>query len=168
MEVMCSHAEQSKEALCCADGADRKNVETILDVCDGQPFALAVVGRVIGVVARKPGYTPSGAVRSFFNRLCLSSARLIENSGGKNTAQLSVLATSLDAASKHNHINLTSGFLSLEMMYTALCVMQSQGWAPVSMLRRLWGLEDVVDAREIAELFVNFGLATEKSWNGQK
>jgi hypothetical protein len=143
-------------------------VETILYWCDGLPIALAISGRTIGESARRQGQTPSGAIHSFVRRLQRDPSRLIDKPGDDYPALATVLGASLEMASKHNPVNEASGNHSLEKMYAALCVMQKQGWAPVSMLKRLWGLEDVVDAEDIVELLWRYSLASEEIRNSQK
>jgi hypothetical protein len=82
-------------------------------------------------------------------------------------AQATVLGASLETVSKRSLVNVASGNISLEKMYTSLCVMLKQGWAPMSMLKRLWGVEDE-DAEDIAELLWTCSLASEEIRNSQK
>jgi WD40 repeat protein len=142
MAMLCSLAELSQDMLCSAADA-RMKVETILYWCDGLPIALAIYGRTIGDSARRHGQAPSGAVHSFVRRLQRDPSRLIDKSGDDYHALATVLEASLEMASKHSAVNVASGNLSLEKIYAALCVMQKQGWAPVTTLKRLRGHEGV-------------------------
>jgi WD40 repeat protein len=132
------------------------------------PIALVIAGRAIGASASIPGNTPSGAVRSFVNRLQLSYARVIEQPADQYSAVWPMLAASLKVASKHKPVNLASCNLSLEIMYAALCVLQNQEWAPVSMLKHLWGLNEVLLAEEVVGLLSKYGLVAERIRNGQR
>ncbi len=48
---------------------------------------------------------------------------------------------------------------SIRDLYTSLCVLEHQGWVPVSVLRRLWQLDED-DAMDVVHLFSDMSLAT--------
>jgi NB-ARC domain len=170
--MLCAHAKLTKEAMCGSNDDGRAAFEFVLDQCAGLPLALAVAGRAIAEsVARTVGHTAAGALQEFGNDLReTSNVRLLIDDfrlGRSKYPNLSsVLAATLKAASVQSAANTTSVGLPVEEMLWALCVMPKKAFAPLSMLRRLWGLEKERDAANVARLLHRRSLAVEEVRDG--
>jgi WD40 repeat protein len=171
--MLCSHAEQDSDALLRGfDDASVEAFEYVLDQCAGLPFALAVAGRAIAKSASRVSMqTAAGSVRDFERKLRdLTTAPLLDSdlssSSGVYPTLNTVLSTSLRAAVEWSGITAADGRTTVDQMYVALSVMQKQAWAPLPMLRRLWGLPSDSDAAKIIDLLAAQSLVNEEIRDG--
>jgi hypothetical protein len=143
MAILSCQAGLGENIICGVDEVTRKNIETVLEKCAGLRLALAVAGRAIRASAGVRGQTFSGAVLRFVNRLQSDSASsiILGKKIDEYPGLTSVQAASLEAASQiyesESDVLSPASNLSIKEMYTALCVLQKQAWALVSMLKRL-------------------------------
>ncbi len=142
-EIFMAHATRgvSVEALACERSELSSSAQKILRICAGLPIALAVTGSAVAFLA---------STRFDFETACDEYARRLEkkrgNVGDKNTTE----GMSLDAG-----ILLSLEFLQDELskrklktdlsisdLYTSLCVLENQACVPVSVLGRMWQLDE--------------------------
>lgn len=132
-------------------GEQLASVEGILRLCAGLPIALAVTG--IFVVARLSlGYT--------FATVCDRYYKELEQKTNLGATILEgAIKLSLDYLdSTVMTVPDVSAAYSMYKMYTSFCVLENQQWISVSVLAKMWGIEDM-SAESIAQMFSSLSLA---------
>ncbi len=144
------------------DGALRQSVTKILARCAGLPIALSVSGSAVAFLVRSVGT---------FETACEIYAADFEARPTKLGHERDP-----DGSSLNDGIFLSLKYLQVEFMrwkettavdtkrtirdlYASLCVLTQQLWIPISVLSRMWDLDDN-SALDIANLFCGMSLAT--------
>lgn len=133
----------------------------LLDSCGGLPVALAVTGRTICKMAMYRENDYNRAIRAYCKIEAIDSSRALDEVADDYTSLSSALRASLrvletirmDDAAAPSHVVGPYG-----EKHSSLSVLQSQQWAPVSMLRRLWDLPTEKEAGIVADKFSDVGL----------
>ncbi len=121
------------------------SISTIVSMCGGLPIALAVTGCAVAYLAN---------LYCYFQKACGEYSEKLEDKlvwiGQGNAME----GTSLDGGiflslefleAELFHWKKTSPFniaYSISDLYTSLCVLQHQAWVPVSVLGRLWQMDE--------------------------
>ncbi len=119
----------------------RRSVRIILGICAGLPIALAVAGSAVAFLSDAHGD---------FDTACDAYGTRLENKRNILGDEESMEGTSLNACILLSLEFLYEEFLkrkvqtdhSIYDLYTSLCVLENQAWVPVSVLGRLWQLDE--------------------------
>ncbi|PXF45726.1 hypothetical protein BWQ96_04494 [Gracilariopsis chorda] len=140
------------------------SLSTLLKVCGGLPVALAVAGQLV----REHGSEFDDPFGEVLTRIeCHEGEVQMYNVPGYGA-----LSGLLDAAiqfcqRRHSHEWTQRTGVSFENLVLSLCVLKRQQFAPVGMLRRLWGLENDSSTRELVKIMKNAGLVKEEIMQGK-
>eukprot|EP00178_Gracilaria_changii_P000447 TRINITY_DN1054_c0_g1_i1.p1 TRINITY_DN1054_c0_g1~~TRINITY_DN1054_c0_g1_i1.p1 ORF type:complete len:1368 (-),score=190.11 TRINITY_DN1054_c0_g1_i1:4386-8489(-) len=136
------------------------NVDSIIDSvvqkCQGLPVLLSVVGRIISeTIATVEG--DSGLVWKWF---VTQQHRLLELEADRYGSIKSVFLSVLRALDHYHGVDRFLFKLHYKFidMHRALCVIQKQEWAPLTILGFLWKLETETQAAQVLRLFASVGL----------
>lgn len=131
-------------------------IDCLLERCQGLPVLLSVVGRIIGeTVAAVEG--DSKLVWKWF---MTQQHELIDLEVDRYGSVKSIFLSALRALDNYHGV----GKFRFELRHTfvemhrALCVIQKQEWAPLSILSFLWKLEDETQAAQVLRPFASVGL----------
>eukprot|EP00178_Gracilaria_changii_P002091 TRINITY_DN130_c1_g1_i3.p1 TRINITY_DN130_c1_g1~~TRINITY_DN130_c1_g1_i3.p1 ORF type:complete len:1378 (+),score=218.26 TRINITY_DN130_c1_g1_i3:2452-6585(+) len=126
----------------------------LLEICGGLPVALAIAGQLV----RKTRWRTDP-----FGDLLFRLKNRPEMIRERKAAGYGALSKLLDETVKHVESHNKEDFvrdleMSVEDMMQSFCVMEKQEFAPVSMLRRLWGVHEELEARDVMEALCDVGL----------
>lgn len=132
-----------------------ENITKLLDSCGGLPVALAVTGRAVCKMAIDRDNDYDKAIRAYCKIEANDSSRALEENADGYTSLSMTLRTSLGVLEEIGKADADSfsEMANAHKMYCSLSVLQTQQWAPMSMLRRLWGLSTEKEAGKIADKF---------------
>ncbi len=138
------------------------NVSKILSFCAGLPIALSISGSAIAYLTRTLGTFESACeiyVTDFEHKATnLGDERNPEGKRLNDCIRLSLqyLEAKFTDWKERNSVNIE---FTISDLYTSLSVLTNQVWVPVSVLSRMWKLEDK-SALDIADMFCGMSLAS--------
>lgn len=156
-------------ARCAQFDLDEVQVEQITDhfnkalsICAGLPLALAIVGRAVLSLSLSLGDEQGNKA---WERYLVSreeqptDGRDVFGSVEGYRGLYTTLYTSLTALDSNTEGLTFQPSMSYKDMFMSLYILVRKDWAPYAMLRRLWGLENDQQAKEIASRFTYASLA---------
>ncbi len=161
VEIFMAHVSQQSvpqlsSILACSSASK------ILQICGGLPIALSIAGCAVSVLLRLYGT---------FEKACNVYSVKLEKKritiGDKYDPEGKSLNAGILLSLEYLEVEFSQwkaqAYLELEHtitdLYTSLCVLTNQTWAPVSVLSRLWKLDEDA-AFDVANLFCGMSLAT--------
>ncbi len=140
----------------------RKSVSKILSVCGGLPIVLSVTGAAVAFLTSSRGNFGSAcdaySVQLEKKRSGLGDEDTMEGKSLNAGILLSLEYLEAEFLSLKSKTNLRVEH-SISDLYTSLCVLENQGWVSVSVLSRLWRVDEGV-ATDVVNLLCEMSLAT--------
>ena len=146
--ILCRHAGAKPGWISSVLETGHGSWQYVLKRCGGLPIALAVAGKAIARISKqmKVGAGPEARITNasieYKNRLEQSLAYLGKRAGDEHEGLFSALQTSLEFATQVANKSGKDDTMSMEELHRGLCVLQKKGWAPVTMLSCLWGIDE--------------------------
>ncbi len=140
----------------------KSKISKVLLLCGGLPIALSVAGCAVAKLARL--HKSFGAACDQYEiQLNKTKASLREEPGFSGTSLNAGILLSLQCLEPEyekwkDDYGVDTKY-TIKDLFVSLCVLRNQGWLPVSVLSRLWKLDES-EAMKIADFFCGMSLAT--------
>lgn len=119
---------------------NRKAARSILELCSELPIALSVAGAAIAL-RMKSGLAFDTACRIYFENISDEKTLHLVFFFLDYAIPVSLAALEDEVQKSRNGLQLLTSF-SVHDLYTSLCVLQNQQFAPVSVLARMWNVNE--------------------------